>query len=127
MTYKPNSEFLRAMQERGYMADCTDLEGLDDALYLAGYREWNGSLWFVSGWLVLGAGAGLVVLARQRKWLELCFALAFSGQLGVVLTYYWVSQRFAAELLPPGGREEESHWLDVPPPDMSARGLRRQG
>ena len=75
-------------------------DGLDDALYLEGYREWNGSLWFVSGWLVLGAGAGLAALARQRKRLELCFALAFSGQLGVVLTYYWVSQRFAAELLP---------------------------
>ncbi len=32
MTYKPKSEFLQVMQTRGFMADCTDLEGLDDAL-----------------------------------------------------------------------------------------------
>ena len=32
MTYKPKSEFLHVMQTRGFMADCTDLEGLDDAL-----------------------------------------------------------------------------------------------
>jgi len=32
MTYKPKSEFLQQMQTRGFMADCTDLEGLDDAL-----------------------------------------------------------------------------------------------
>ena len=32
MTYHPKSDFLRVMIERGYMADCTDLQGLDDAL-----------------------------------------------------------------------------------------------
>ncbi len=32
MTYKPKSEFLHVMQTRGFMADCTDLEGLDEAL-----------------------------------------------------------------------------------------------
>ncbi|WP_172330771.1 tyrosine--tRNA ligase [Mangrovicoccus sp. HB161399] len=32
MTYTPRSEFLNVMQSRGYMADCTDLQGLDDAL-----------------------------------------------------------------------------------------------
>ncbi len=32
MTYHPKSEFLRVMTERGYLADCTDLQGLDDAL-----------------------------------------------------------------------------------------------
>ncbi|MBI6629802.1 tyrosine--tRNA ligase [Pontibaca salina] len=32
MTYHPKSEFLRVMIERGYLADCTDLQGLDDAL-----------------------------------------------------------------------------------------------
>ena len=35
MSYQPRSEFLRVMQERGFLADCTDLEGLDEAL-LAG-------------------------------------------------------------------------------------------
>ncbi len=32
MTYKPKSEFLRVMQDRGFLSDCTDMEGLDDAL-----------------------------------------------------------------------------------------------
>jgi tyrosyl-tRNA synthetase len=32
MTYQPKAEFLRVMIARGYMQDCTDLEGLDAAL-----------------------------------------------------------------------------------------------
>jgi len=35
MTYHPKSEFLRIMQERGFVADCTDLQGLDDAMMQA--------------------------------------------------------------------------------------------
>ena len=32
MTYAPKSDFLQVLLERGYYADCTDLDGLDDAL-----------------------------------------------------------------------------------------------
>jgi tyrosyl-tRNA synthetase len=32
MTYQPKSDFLQIMQARGYLADCTDLEALDNAL-----------------------------------------------------------------------------------------------
>jgi tyrosyl-tRNA synthetase len=32
MTYHPKSDFLRVMMERGFLADCTDYQGLDDAL-----------------------------------------------------------------------------------------------
>ena len=32
MTYHPKSEFLAVMMERGFLADCTDYQGLDDAL-----------------------------------------------------------------------------------------------
>lgn len=32
MIYKPKSEFLHVMQTRGFLSDCTDMEGLDDAL-----------------------------------------------------------------------------------------------
>ncbi|MEM7238714.1 MAG: tyrosine--tRNA ligase [Pseudomonadota bacterium] len=32
MTYQPKSEFLRVMSERGFLQDCTDMEGLDQAL-----------------------------------------------------------------------------------------------
>ncbi|WP_116131372.1 tyrosine--tRNA ligase [Tropicimonas sp. IMCC34043] len=32
MTYHPKSDFINVMIERGFMADCTDLQGLDDAM-----------------------------------------------------------------------------------------------
>ena len=32
MTYRPKSEFLTVMTERGYLADCTDMQALDEAL-----------------------------------------------------------------------------------------------
>ncbi len=32
MSYQPKSDFLQVMTERGFVAGCTDLEGLDDAL-----------------------------------------------------------------------------------------------
>ncbi len=32
MTYRPKSEFLTILTERGYLADCTDMQALDDAL-----------------------------------------------------------------------------------------------
>ena len=32
MTYQPKSDFLRVMIERGFLADCTDYQGLDEAL-----------------------------------------------------------------------------------------------
>ncbi|MDE3080302.1 MAG: tyrosine--tRNA ligase [Paracoccaceae bacterium] len=31
MTYHPKSDFLRVMMERGFLADCTDYQGLDEA------------------------------------------------------------------------------------------------
>jgi tyrosyl-tRNA synthetase len=32
MTYHPKSDFMNIMMERGYLADCTDYQGLDEAL-----------------------------------------------------------------------------------------------
>ena len=32
MTYHPKSDFMHVMMERGFLADCTDYQGLDDAL-----------------------------------------------------------------------------------------------
>ncbi|MFV0335544.1 MAG: tyrosine--tRNA ligase [Tropicimonas sp.] len=32
MTYHPKSDFIRILSERGFIADCTDLQGLDEAL-----------------------------------------------------------------------------------------------
>ena len=35
MTYTPRSDFLHVMQTRGFVADCTDMQALDEALALA--------------------------------------------------------------------------------------------
>ena len=32
MTYHPKSDFMRVMIERGFLADCTDYQALDEAL-----------------------------------------------------------------------------------------------
>ena len=32
MTYHPKSDFIAVMMERGFLADCTDYQGLDEAL-----------------------------------------------------------------------------------------------
>ena len=32
MTYHPKSDFMAVMMQRGFLADCTDYQGLDDAL-----------------------------------------------------------------------------------------------
>ena len=32
MTYHPKSEFIHTMMQRGFLADCTDYQGLDEAL-----------------------------------------------------------------------------------------------
>jgi len=74
--------------------------GMSEDLYLPGYREWNISLWWVSGWLLLGATFGAIATFRLRQWPEVVMVLPFGAQLGVVLSYYWVSHRFSAELLP---------------------------
>ena len=42
MTYHPKSEFIRIMQERGFVADCTDYQGLDAALMTPGRPAYIG-------------------------------------------------------------------------------------
>ena len=42
MTYQPKSDFLRVMQERGYMKDCTDLERLDAVMQGGGVSAYIG-------------------------------------------------------------------------------------
>jgi tyrosyl-tRNA synthetase len=32
MTFQPKSDFLNVMLDRGFLADCTDMQGLDEAL-----------------------------------------------------------------------------------------------
>ncbi|WP_299774579.1 tyrosine--tRNA ligase [uncultured Tateyamaria sp.] len=42
MTYTPRSDFLHVMQSRGFLADCTDMQALDDALLVAGQTAYIG-------------------------------------------------------------------------------------
>ncbi len=42
MTYHPKSEFIRIMMERGFLADCTDYQGLDEALLKGGQPGYIG-------------------------------------------------------------------------------------
>ena len=42
MTYHPKSEFMTVMIERGFLADCTDYQGLDEALLKGGQPAYIG-------------------------------------------------------------------------------------
>ena len=42
MTYHPKSDFIAIMMERGYLADCTDYQGLDEALRVPGRPAYIG-------------------------------------------------------------------------------------
>ena len=42
MTYHPKSEFLAVMMSRGFLADCTDYQGLDEALLSGGLPAYIG-------------------------------------------------------------------------------------
>jgi tyrosyl-tRNA synthetase len=42
MTYHPKSEFITVMKERGFLADCTDYQGLDEALMTPGQAAYIG-------------------------------------------------------------------------------------
>ena len=65
MTHHPKSDFLHVMQTRGYLADCTDLEGLDAAL-MAGV---------VPGYIGFDATAkslhvGSLIQIMMMRWLQ---------------------------------------------------------
>ncbi len=42
MTYHPKSDFIQIMMERGFLADCTDYQGLDEALRTPGQPAYIG-------------------------------------------------------------------------------------
>ena len=42
MTFTPKSDFLQIMLERGFVADCTDYDGLDEALCKGGMPAYIG-------------------------------------------------------------------------------------
>jgi tyrosyl-tRNA synthetase len=67
MTYHPKSDFMRVMIERGYLADCTDYQGLDEA-FLKGV---------VPGYIGFDATAkslhvGSLIQIMMLRWLQKC-------------------------------------------------------
>ena len=74
MAYHPKSEFLRIMIERGFLADCTDYQGLDEALLAGG----------VPGYIGFDATArslhvGSLIQIMMLRWMQKC------GQKPIVL------------------------------------------
>ncbi|MDP5345855.1 MAG: tyrosine--tRNA ligase [Paracoccaceae bacterium] len=67
MTYHPKSDFMRVMMERGFLADCTDYQSLDDAL-MAGV---------VPGYIGFDATAkslhvGSLIQIMMLRWMQKC-------------------------------------------------------
>jgi tyrosyl-tRNA synthetase len=67
MTYHPKSDFLRVMIERGFLADCTDYQGLDEALVKG----------VVPGYIGFDATAqslhvGSLIPIMMLRWLQRC-------------------------------------------------------
>ena len=65
MTYHPKSDFMRVMMERGFLADCTDYQGLDEA-FVAGV---------VPGYIGFDATAqslhvGSLIQIMMLRWLQ---------------------------------------------------------
>jgi hypothetical protein len=72
---------------------------LDDSIFF-GWKEQTLSLTLGSCWLLLGAALGLVALVRRRRVWETLIALAFLPEIAVIFTFYFVTQRYEADLLP---------------------------
>jgi hypothetical protein len=65
------------------------------------WREEALSLTLGSSWLILGAALGaLVLLRRPRSRWTIVIVLCFAVQALIISTYYFVTERFAAEYLP---------------------------
>jgi hypothetical protein len=57
---------------------------------------------WASGWLLLGALLGMVCLVRQWRtsWFELAITLALFLQVGCILSFFFLAQRYTADLYP---------------------------
>ncbi|WP_127903352.1 tyrosine--tRNA ligase [Solirhodobacter olei] len=67
MTYHPKSDFLRVMIERGFLADCTDYQGLDDAFaegVVPGYIGFDAT--------AASLHVGSLIQIMMLRWLQKC-------------------------------------------------------
>ena len=67
MTYHPKSDFLHVMKTRGFLADCTDLQSLDEALIagvVPGYIGFDAT--------ATSLHAGSLIQIMMLRWLQKC-------------------------------------------------------
>jgi len=67
MTYHPKSEFIQTMMQRGFLADCTDYQGLDEALLKGGQPGYIG---FDATAKSLHVGSLIQIM--MLRWLQKC-------------------------------------------------------
>ena len=65
-----------------------------------GWTEQTASLTLVSPWLLAGAGIGAILLLRRPRPIPLLLASLFLLQCVLIGSFYFVTQRYAAEFLP---------------------------
>ena len=109
MTYHPKSDFLRVMMERGYLADCTDHQALDEALVKG----------VVPGYIGFDATAtslhvGSLIQIMMLRWLQKC------GGKPIVLMGGGTTK-----VGDPSFRAEERPLLDNAQIDANIAGIRR--
>ncbi|MGR3721677.1 tyrosine--tRNA ligase [Abyssibius alkaniclasticus] len=107
MLSKPKSEFLRVMIDRGFMQDCTDLEGLDDALtagVVPGYIGFDAT----ADSLHIGSLVQIMIL----RWLQK------TGHRPIVLMGGGTSK-----IGDPSGRDEARQLLDNAAIDKNIEGI----
>ena len=107
MTYQPKSDFLRVMQERGYMKDCTDLERLDAVMQGGGVPAYIGFDCTASS---LHVGSLLQIM--MLRWLQK------TGQKPIVLMGGGTTK-----VGDPSGKDESRKMLDVAGIEANKRGI----
>jgi hypothetical protein len=66
----------------------------------ANYQEWTISLFLLIPWLLVLSLIGLYQLVRYGNWRERLSITSFAAQWYVILTFYFITQRYAADFLP---------------------------
>ncbi len=109
MAFRPRSDFLTVLESRGFLADCTDLEGLDDALM-------NGT---VPGYIGFDATAdslhvGSLIQIMLLRWLQT------TGHRPIVLMGGGTTK-----IGDPSGKDEARQLLTPQDIDRNIAGIRR--
>ena len=109
MTYKPKSEFLTVMVERGFLQDCTDLEGLDERLLKGPLRAYIG---FDATATSLHIGSLIQIM--MLRWLQK------TGNAPVVLMGGGTSK-----VGDPSGKDESRQLISTETIDQNIAGIRK--